>query len=160
MLQDGQRDFPAQLGDRRFRAAAAHVGKLKFLEPQQILKKFFHGFDFRQMRDSSHQNGNSQAGKEAEKEPTPSSSKLSAPIRGLIGCEMVQIGSMLFPVLAFGAFLRCRRRRRGAGGLGLGRFRGIATATRSGFAVAGGRGGGHGGRSVCGFAHSNYFVIV
>ena len=58
--------------------------------------------------------------KEPEKEPTPCSSKLAAPIRGLIGYEMVQIGSMLFPVLAFGAFLRRRRGRRRAGGLGLG----------------------------------------
>ena len=95
-----------------------------------------------------------------EKEPTPSSSKLSAPIRGLIGCEMVRIGSLLFAVLAFGAFGGCRRRRRGAGGLGLGRLWGFATATRGGFAVAGGRGGGYWGRSICGFAHIFRFCLL
>ena len=88
-----------------------------------------------------------------EKEPTPCSSKLPAPIRGLIGCEMVQIGSMLLPVLAFRAFLGCRRARRRVGGLGLGRLLGFATTTRGGFAVAGGWGGGYWNRSVCGFAH-------
>ena len=67
---------------------------------------------------------------------------------------------MLLSVLAFGAFLRCRRARRRAGGLGLGRLRGFSTATRGGFAVAGGRGGGYRGRSVCGFAHNKYFVFV
>ena len=118
------------------------------------------GLVFKQMHNSSHHSAKSQAGKEAEKEPTPCSSKLAAPIRGLTGREMFRIGSMLFPVLAFGAFLGCRRRRRGGGGLGLRRFCGLATATSRGFAVAGGRGGGYGGRSICGFAHSIKLMFI
>jgi hypothetical protein len=46
VLEDGQRDFAAQLGNRRFHAAAAAVAKLQLLELEQILKKFFHGTEF------------------------------------------------------------------------------------------------------------------
>lgn len=62
---------------------------------------------------------------------------------------------MLFSGLAFGAFLACDRRVGGGGGLGLGFLLALAAATGGGFAVAGGRGGVHGDRSVCRFAHND-----
>ena len=46
VLEDGQRDLSAHLGNRRFHAAAAEVAGLQLLELEQMLKKFFHGTDF------------------------------------------------------------------------------------------------------------------
>ena len=46
VLEDWRRDFSAQSGNRGFRVAVDDAGKLKLLELEQILKKFFHGTDF------------------------------------------------------------------------------------------------------------------
>jgi hypothetical protein len=43
VIEDGHRDFLTQFGDRRVPVAVADVGKLKLLELEQILNKFFHG---------------------------------------------------------------------------------------------------------------------
>jgi hypothetical protein len=88
------------------------------------------------------------------KEPTPCSSKLAAPIRGLIGFELDQIESMLFPVLALEALLSCLRIGWRAGGLGLGGLGG--GGARGGFAIAVDRRGSCSGRCICGFAHSMF----
>ena len=74
----------------------------------------------------------------------------------------MQIGSVLFPVLAFKAFLCRRRSRRCAGGLGLRWLLGIGS--RGGLAAAGGRSAGGGacgsGRNDGRFTHNIMFLFV
>jgi hypothetical protein len=100
---------------------------------------------------------------DSEKEPAPGSSNHPAPVHDFIGSEYIQIRSVLFAVLAFGAFLSCGRGCRRGCGLGLGLHWG-AGYRRGGFAVAAGCGpdwgAGGDGRNNCGFTHIIMFLFV